>query len=192
MSEDWAIDSFIVDCPLDVSTASNPPKQRNTHSRELFPDYQDEEPVEESTRQREFLDSLFGQKLWWRKINVDHHDSFCGRQGHIMRGRSNTAEESVLETSDFLVMSAKGRILSFEMLVGDCGSGSESVELAVVSIKLPVRLEISYDHGVTWKLFHPMKVRGEKGPGPQIPSVYQKLDKWQTYQYSLEIISGAR
>ena len=130
--------------------------------------------------------------LWWRKINVEQHDSFCGQQGHIMRGRSNTAEESILETSDFWVMSTKGHILSFHMIVGDCIHGSDSVELATIPVKFPVRFEISYDHGITWKLFHPLKVRGEKGQGPQIPSVYPKLDKWQTYQYSLHLISGAR
>ena len=84
----------------------------------------------------------------------------------------------------FLVASTgtKSRVLSCEILVGDCGYGSESVELTVAApVKFPVRFEISYDHGIGLKLFNPLKVRGEKGHGPQIPSVYSKLDKWQSY-----------
>ena len=192
MTQDWAIDSLIIDSPLDVSNISEIANQE-TENREFDYDYQLDQPSNR-VRGKQFLHDAFQQKLWWRKINAEQVDSLCGRWGNnIMRGRSNTAEESILESSDFLVASTKGRVLSFEILVGDCGYGSESVELTVAApVKFPVRFEISYDHGISLKLFNPLKVRGEKGHGPQIPSIYSKLDKWQSYQYSLEFLSGSR
>lgn len=185
MAEDWAIDSLIIDVPLNVSTDLTGLEVQSETENE---DYQAEQPVP----LKKLLDDVFGQKLWWRKINVEQINSFCGRRGRILRGRSNTAEESILETSDFFVASTSGRVLAFDMIVGDCSYNSDSVELVAAPVKFPVRLEVSHDHGITWKLFHPLQTRGQKGNGPQIPSVYYKLDKWQTYQYSLELVAGAR
>jgi hypothetical protein len=63
MTEDWAIDSFIIDRPLNISlTALEILKQRNIPSRDLDPDYQAEEPEEpvNPTHMRQSLDGHCG------------------------------------------------------------------------------------------------------------------------------------
>lgn len=135
------------------------------------------------------LPELLPQKLWWRKTNSDYVGEHCGQRGRIMRGKSSATEESVLETSDFFADSLAGRLLLFDVIVGSCNNRQEQVDQSY-EMKFPLRLEASFDHGVTWSLFHSLKLRGETGNDPQSPSVFVQLGKWKTYRYSLDHLSG--
>lgn len=186
--QDWAIDSFIFGSPLNL-TAGLESQRSEQQLKETGSDFQEDQP----SQWRPFdqlLEDEFGHTLWWRHVNSEKVDSFCGQKGKIWRGRSNTAEESILETSDFLVATIKDRVLSFDITIGDCGIDSTSA--TATPIKTPVQFEISFNHGINWNLFHPFKTRGDKGESPQIPSVYYNLDKWQRFQYSLDFTTGER
>lgn len=188
---DWAIDSLIIDNPLNVSSSAGYTKLTEKQAIKADKKFQADQPIQLIKRPQNVLQDNFGQRLWWRKINVERVESFCGRRGNVMRGRSNTVEESILETSDFFVENTIGRTFSFDIIVGDCTHTVSNESTTLTSIKYPVRFEVSYDHGISWNLYHTLKVRGENGQGPQVPSIYEKLDKWHTYQYSLELLSGA-
>lgn len=149
--------------------------------------FQSDEPPDLAASKN--LSEILTHKLWWRKANCAYVGEYCKQRGRIMQGKSTATEESVLETSDFFAESLGDRLLSFDVFVGSCNSRPEQFDQPY-QLRFPLRLEVSFDHGVTWTLFHSLKLRGETGVGPQSPSVFVQLGKWKTYRYALDHLSG--
>ena len=171
--EDWAIDSLIIDSPIHlISPIDDGYQMDQPNNSPIIP-----------------LHQQFGSRLWWRLLNAKSVQSFCGRIGEaIFIAKSNSDEDSVLETSDF-VLNGNGTLgLSFDLNIGGCISPIG--ESAAAKMLLPIRLEMSVDYGVSWRMFHPLKLRGESGTGPQLPSLfYETSNQWKTYRFSLQSLS---
>ena len=124
---------------------------------------------------------------FWLVYSSLDGSSYCGcsNTSKPWVGRSTAQEASILETSDFDMVGLGMSQLKFDLVVGWCNKDSN------VPVKYPVRFEVSFDHGVTWRLFNSLKFRGEGG-GPQTPSVYFETNGWKTHYYSLSAFSNKR
>ena len=125
-------------------------------------------------------------------MNVNEHNeygrSYCGAStdSAVLVGRSSDREESILETGDLMMAHLDKTVLKFDLIVGRCESESQW------AMTLPVRFEVSSDHGVTWRLFHRLRMRGQSRGGPQTASVYFATRRWNTYLYSLSEFAAVR
>ena len=196
--EDWVIDSLTIDSPLNLITSSSFIVATNK-TEPIDVGYLMDEPINNShsvTSSSHSLYYKFGSRLWWRTVNAKPVASFCGQSGNdiddvILRAKSNSDEDSILETSDFVLSDGdthQQRLgMSFDLIIGSCTVG-ESVA------KVPIRLELSLDHGLSWKMFHPLKLRGQSGgTGPQSPSLfYETGNQWQNYRFSLQVLQGVK
>lgn len=49
------------------------------------------------------LQSHFGDRLWWRRVNTTPLKALCKMDGPIEQGASNRQEDAVLETVDIVL-----------------------------------------------------------------------------------------
>lgn len=120
-------------------------------------------------------------------MNFSMNVTYCGCSdaSKPLVGHSTTEEESILETSDFSMLGLEKTRLKFDLVVGWCNGERNT------PVKYPVRFEVSFDYGITWRLFNQLKIRGQGGD-PQPPSVYFETKGWKTHVYSMSQLSGAR
>ena len=195
MIQDWAIDSLITDGTLRPATKERPPESNANHpavvkaiksSTAAELDQKDQAAGRSPSAD---MQTVHGDRLWWRKVNVSPVKSLCKQEGHILQGSSSMEEESLLETVDMILQDLKAESqLKFELLVGHC----DEKELQASSSRFPVRFEISLDHGVTWRLFQPLVMRGQAAGAPHAPSLYFPTKRWQTVVFPLERLTGVR
>jgi hypothetical protein len=204
--ENWAIDSLTIDNPLDLNTSSASAASTAIMTNKTEPDidvgYLMDEPSTNSHLSVKSSHSLyykFGSRLWWRTMNAKPIASFCGQRGNdiddvILKAKSTSDEDSVLETSDFVLNDTHQQRfgMSFDLMIGSCVTSSAVIGESMT--KMPIHLEVSLDHGLNWKMFHPLKLRGQSGgTGPQSPSIfYETNNRWQNYRFSLHVLEGVK
>jgi hypothetical protein len=118
---------------------------------------------------------------------------FRGQRGNdiddvILKAKSTSDEDSVLETSDFVLNDTHQHRfgMSFDLMIGSCDTLSSVIGESMT--KIPIHLEVSPNHGLSWKMFHPLlKLRVQSGgTSPQSPSIfYETNNQWQNYRFSL-------
>lgn len=115
---------------------------------------------------------------WMRDDNMQPDAVYCN-QDQVASGRTQTKENSVLETREIGV--ENDFIIEFELNVG-CGEASNSSSP-------PVHLEYSTDSGVTWSHLSPQCLPKDTkcNVGPHMGSVYhsEPMGMWRRYTHVL-------
>lgn len=179
--ENWAIDSVITDSPLRLWMGQFGQLPLNG-KQETVP------PVSPADNRRQ--DLYDRTRLWWRWKNIIRNESVCGEKGYILQGTSNAQQESLMETNDFVLTDERANYLAFKLMLGACATTWPTQP--VPSNNTPLRFQVSFDHGVTWQLFHTLQLRGQSAVAPQMQSVFFANERWQHVVYSLQSISNFR